>query len=310
MVRRLVEHEQVRPRQHQQQQLQPRALAAGEQPVRAAYLLVREQELHQQRRRRRLRTRARRAARCRAGSRPDRACPDPGRGTRSRSTAPTQTSPEVGAISPTSVFSSTDLPAPLRPTTPTRSPCTTVEVDAREHRVVAERRRRPRAARTRAARRGSSAAAASAILRRSSTGRSTVSMRSIWRCLLLAWRMLRLSGTQEAQSLKRAIAASSRSISFCWVTYCLLLALQLELALERVGRVVARPQPDPARVERGDLVDDLVEQVAVVRDGDDRARRSGARAAPPARGPRCRGGPPARRAAARRAAARGRRRAR
>ena len=51
----------------------------------------------------------------------------------------------------------------------------------------------------------------------------------------------------------------------------LLLALQLELALERVGRVVAGPEPDPALIERCDLVDDLVEQVAVVRDRDDRA---------------------------------------
>src|SRR6478735_9007986 len=50
----------------------------------------------------------------------------------------------------------------------------------------------------------------------------------------------------------------------------LLLALQLELALQRVGRVVAGPEPDPAAIERSDLVDDLIEQVAVVRDRHDR----------------------------------------
>ena len=48
----------------------------------------------------------------------------------------------------------------------------------------------------------------------------------------------------------------------------LLLSLQLELARERVRGVVAGPHPDPASVELGDLADGLVEQVAVVRDGD------------------------------------------
>ena len=51
----------------------------------------------------------------------------------------------------------------------------------------------------------------------------------------------------------------------------LLLARQLELAGERVGGVVARPHAHAAAVERGDLADRLVEQVAVVRDDDRRA---------------------------------------
>ena len=70
--------------------------------------------------------RARRAARCPGDWTRDRACPDPARGTRSRSTAPPTPRPSVGSISPTSIFSSTDFPAPLSPTTPTRSPCMTV----------------------------------------------------------------------------------------------------------------------------------------------------------------------------------------
>ena len=49
VVRRLVEDEQVRLLQHQQEQLQPRPLTAREEPVGAAHLLVREEELHQQR---------------------------------------------------------------------------------------------------------------------------------------------------------------------------------------------------------------------------------------------------------------------
>ena len=55
----------------------------------------------------------------------------------------------------------------------------------------------------------------------------------------------------------------------------LLLALQLELPGERVGGVVARPHADRAAVELGDLTDRLVEQVAVVRDGDDRSVEAG-----------------------------------
>ena len=49
----------------------------------------------------------------------------------------------------------------------------------------------------------------------------------------------------------------------------LLLPLELELPGERVRGVVAGPHADPAAVELGDLADRLVEQVAVVRDGDD-----------------------------------------
>ena len=62
------------------------------------------------------------------------------------------------------------------------------------------------------------------ILRRSRTGRSTLSIESIWRCLFRACLMWRSSMTMEAQSLKRAIAASSRSISFCcaWNACCCL----------------------------------------------------------------------------------------
>ena len=51
----------------------------------------------------------------------------------------------------------------------------------------------------------------------------------------------------------------------------LLLALQLELPLGGVRRVVARPDPDPAAVELGDLGHRLVQQVAIVRDHDDGA---------------------------------------
>jgi len=49
----------------------------------------------------------------------------------------------------------------------------------------------------------------------------------------------------------------------------LLLPLQLELARHGVRGIVARPHPDAAARELGDLADRLVEQVAVVRDRDD-----------------------------------------
>ena len=49
-------------------------------------------------------------------------------------------------------------------------------------------------------------------MRRSSTGRSTLSIRSIWRCLLRACLMFRGSGTQLAQSLNRRIASSRLSM--------------------------------------------------------------------------------------------------
>jgi len=48
VVRRLVEDEQVRTAHHQEQELEARALAAAQQAVRPAHLLVREQELHQE----------------------------------------------------------------------------------------------------------------------------------------------------------------------------------------------------------------------------------------------------------------------
>ena len=51
----------------------------------------------------------------------------------------------------------------------------------------------------------------------------------------------------------------------------LLLALELELARDRVGGVVARPHPDAPAVQLRDLGHGLVEQIAIVRDRDDRA---------------------------------------
>ena len=61
MVRRLVEHEAVRPREHQQQAPQPRALAAAHRPDRPAQLLVVEEELHETAHRLALADRLRRA---------------------------------------------------------------------------------------------------------------------------------------------------------------------------------------------------------------------------------------------------------
>src|SRR6516162_4731328 len=51
----------------------------------------------------------------------------------------------------------------------------------------------------------------------------------------------------------------------------LLLALELELARNGVRRIVARPHPNLAAAQLGDLGDGLVEEIAVVGDGDDRA---------------------------------------
>ncbi len=58
----------------------------------------------------------------------------------------------------------------------------------------------------------------------------------------------------------------------------LLLALQLQLAGERVGGVVPGPHADPAAVQLRDLADRLVEQVAVVRHGHGGAVEGGEQA--------------------------------
>ncbi len=112
---------------------------------------------------------------------------------------------------------------------------------------------------------------ASAILRRSKTGRSTFSMRSICICLTRAWRAARSLTRMCAQWRKRRTASSRRAISFCWRDVLLLLALELELARDDVGAVGARPHADRALVELGDLGDGRVEQVAVVGDHHDGA---------------------------------------
>ena len=103
---------------------------------------------------------------------------------------PTHISPSVGSSSPESSFTSTLLPDPLSPITPIRSPRKTVRstpistgsapnaTDTSRHSATRLPPRTPLRSR-------------SAILRRSSTGRSTLSMRSIRRWVLRArvvWR--------------------------------------------------------------------------------------------------------------------------
>ena len=126
-------------------------------------------------------------------------------------------SPESGSSSPPRRRSSTDLPAPLSPTTPTRSPRRTVRSTSARISRPPSATETPASSTTRSPPRACGRSS-SAILRRSSTGRSILSMRSIWRCLLRACLMWRSSTTRRAQSSKRRIASSSRAISFCCVT--------------------------------------------------------------------------------------------
>ena len=121
------------------------------------------------------------------------------------------------------------------------------QLDVREHDVVAELRSPTwRSSKTRWPPR-TCGCRRSAILRRSSTGRSTFSIRSICRCLLRACLMWRSSTTR----LRPVLEAADRRLEpldlLLLRDVLLLLALQLELAGERVGGVVARPHPDPAR---------------------------------------------------------------
>ena len=84
-----------------------------------------------------------------------------------------------------------------------------------------------------------------------------------------------------AQSLKRTVAASSRSISFCWVTNCCCWRCSSSSRASVFRRVVPRPHADPAAVQLRDLADGLIEQVAVVRDGDGGAVEAGEQALEP-----------------------------
>ena len=269
MVRRLVEHEQVRPRQHQQEQLEPRPLAAGEEPVRPTHLLVGEQELHQQRDGVAFgdgHCPADRGERGRGGvervlflgqipdrdRRPD---PDLARGGWDLADERLQKDRLAGAVA-------ADDADPLA--------VHDLEVDACEHGVLTE-------GDTDLPQREHALPA---------TGRGAELKRDLatledWPfdrvhpvdlpLLVVGLADVALVGNPRGPELEAGDRCLEPLDLLLLGHVGLLLALQLELALEGVRRVVARPEPDPAVIQRRDLVDDLVEQVAVVRDRDDRA---------------------------------------
>ena len=126
MVGGLVQHQAVGPRSHQQQELQPRPLAAREGVHLLAALLVAEQEPQQCRGGPPPRCTAAASAARPPGSGPAAPARAPGAGTRPRSTAPSRSLPPSARARPTRSFTRTLLPEPLSPITPTRSPRNTV----------------------------------------------------------------------------------------------------------------------------------------------------------------------------------------
>ena len=205
----------VRPAEHEQQQLQPRSLAAAQRACRPAHLLQAEQELEQDRNRLALGQRAGRANRldrCRPGV--ERVVilgqvADLDRGsdphlTLRRLDLPNHRLEEdalARAVLPHDADAVAVTTVRSTPTSTGSSP------NATDTPRRSKARSPPRAC----------GRSRSAIRRRSSTGRSTLSMRSIWRSLLRACLMWRSSGTRCAQCRKRRTASSRRAISFCCV---------------------------------------------------------------------------------------------
>src|SRR4051812_21828916 len=182
---------------------------------------------------------------------------------------PAQRSPSVGSMSPVRSRASTVFPAPLGPTIPTRSPRMIVS----ETSMRTGSKSTPRSSITRSPPRAP-ARSASAIWRRSNTGRSTLSMRSI--------RQLGVAGALDValvdDAVRPVLEAPDRLLEagdLLLLGDVLLPAPdELELARDRVGGVVARPQADPPAVQLGDPGDGLVEQVAVVGDDQHRTREA------------------------------------
>src|SRR4051812_20480641 len=175
---------------------------------------------------------------------------------------PAQRSPSVGSMSPVRSRASTVFPAPLGPTIPTRSPRMIVS----ETSMRTGSKSTPRSSITRSPPRAP-ARSASAIWRRSNTGRSTLSMRSI--------RQLGVAGALDVALVDDAVRPVLEAPDRLLEAGDLLLlgdvllpaADQLDLVGDGVGGVVARPHADAPVLELGDLRDGLVEQVPVV--GDD-----------------------------------------
>ena len=160
---------------------------------------------------------------------------------------PTQTSPSVGSSSPTTVFSRTLLPAPFAPTKPTRSPWTTVSSTSASTTSSpnciptwrsSNTRWPPRCVRVQAQR----------DLAPLEHGPLDL-VHAVDLALLVA-RLLDV--TLVGDPVRPVLEAADRRLQpldlLLLGDVLLLLALQLELAGERVGGVVARPHADPAAV--------------------------------------------------------------
>ena len=154
MVGGLVEQQQVGLLPHDQRQREARLLAAGEAGRRRTLAMSPRKSKPP----RKSRSSCSRASGSMLPQVPQRrvlqrAAARPGAARSSRCAAPARraASPASGCSVPAIAFSSVDLPAPLGPSRPMRSPASRLHVDVRQHRRT---RRRSRATRPRAARAG------------------------------------------------------------------------------------------------------------------------------------------------------------
>ena len=144
------------------------------------------------------------------------------------------------------------MPAPFAPTKPTRSPCITVSSTIREHDVLAELHADVAKL--------EDALAAARMRVESQRDLAALEHRplDLLHAVDLPLLVARLPDVPLVGDPARPeLEAPDRLLEPLDLLLLrhelLLLALQLELARERVGRVVAGPHPDPAAVERGDL---------------------------------------------------------
>jgi hypothetical protein len=272
VVRRLVEDEAVGPVDHQAEEGEARALAAAQRADGAAHLLVVEEEGHQLADRLIGRERApgaqrveHRRVRIEARGLPARGIDvDPG---------PAPACAGAGLEVPARTRASTVLPAPLGPTTPTRSLRGDHEVHVEQHRSSPNATSTPRA-------RAPAAAARCAAQRERHL--APLEHRALDLLHLVDLHLLdaRLADHALVDADVRPVAEPPHGLLeardlLLLAHIALLLTLHLEPARDRVGGVRPRPDADAAGVELRDRRHAFVEQVTVVGDHQDRAREVG-----------------------------------
>ncbi len=196
--------------------------------------------------------------------------------------SPTRNVPASGCSWPTIMRKRVVLPAPLGPITPTMPPGGRAKERSSISSLSPKALRTPLASTTRSPRRGPGGMWISLGSLRFSYSRSSASSCSYWlrRALPLAWRA---RGDMRTHSSSRSRVRRRRRLG-------LLFLLQPGLLLLQPGGVVALPGDALAAVELQDPAGDVVEEVAVVGDGDDGARCTRRGGAPARRRTRRRGG--------------------